>query len=148
MIIHPIPAVALSASEVAAVARLRAEGKPWPVVVEELAIPPELRPDIDLLPLFHPDWANAYADANRQCERDAFAEAQLVTRRLLQLAATPAARLAARKRAGARRAATRSASKDTPLVVVPGRALAFRLARGETRESIAAAYLAGLTGGS
>ena len=143
---HPIPAVALSASDVAGIARHRAEATPWTVLLERLEIPVEFHPDIDLLPLFHPEWAAAYAAANATCQTDAFAEAQLVTRRLLKLAEKPAVRVAAMRRAGTRRTRPRVASKDTPLVPIPGNALAFRLARGETYESIAAAYLAGLTG--
>jgi hypothetical protein len=141
---HPIPAVALSTSAVAAVARLRADCHPWSVLVEELDIPAEFHPDIDLLPLFHPDWPAAYAVANRQAEADAFAEAQRITRRLMKLAETPAVRVAAMRRAGNRPTRKGAASKDTPLVPIPGHALAYRLARGETVEGIAAAYLAGL----
>ena len=133
----------MSASDVAAVARLRAECRPWPVLVEDLELPAEFHPDIDLLPLFHPDWPAAYAAANRQAEADAFAEAQRITRRLLVLAKTPAVRVAAMRRAGNRPTRKGPAAKDTPLVPIPGRALAYRLASGETLESIATAYLTG-----
>jgi len=143
---HPIPAVTLSTSAVAAIARRRAEGVPWSVLADESALPPESRPDLDLLPLFHPDWRAAYAAAARQCERDTYAEAQLVTRRLLKVG-TDEARLAARKRVAVRptrRGTTPEA--DAPLVVIPGNTLAFRLARGETVASIVAAYRAGIAG--
>lgn len=141
---HPIPAVALSAPVVAAIARRRAECMPWSTLAEELDLPPELRRDLDLLPLFHPDWRAAYAAAARQCERDTFAEAQLVTRGLLKRG-TAEVRIAARKRVAVRPARRGTASEaETPLVVIPGHALAFRLARGETLESIAAAYRAGI----
>jgi hypothetical protein len=144
---HPIPAVALSESDVAAVARLRADGLPWATVVADLHIPAALRPDFDLLPLFHPAWAAAYAEANRRSGRDAFAEAQFVTRQLLRYAAKSAVRKAATRRAGSRPKRSRAHRTDVPLVVVAGNALAYRLARGETLTSIGAAYLAGLATG-
>lgn len=143
---HPIPALALSAPVVAAIARHRAEGTPWAVLADKLDLPPESRPDLDLLPLFHPAWRTAYATAARQCQRDTFAEAQLVTRKWLKVG-TDEARIAARKRVTIRPAGRGSAPPpDAPLAVIPGHALAFRLARGETLEGIAAAYRAGVEG--
>jgi len=143
---HSIPAVALSVSVVAAIARRRAEGVPWSVLADELALPSESRPDLDLLPLFHPDWRAAYAAAARQCERDTYAEAQLVTRRLLKVG-TDEARIAARKRVAVRPVRRGTTSEaEAPFVVIPGNALAYRIARDETLESIAAAYRAGIAG--
>lgn len=142
---HPIPAFALATSDVAAIARLRADGVPWATVIADLRIPAEMHPDLDLLPLFHPDWVAAYAEANRRSAREAFAEAQLVTRQLVRYAGKLAVRKAAMRRASSRPKRPRAGPTDTPLVVAPGSALAYRLARGETLASIGAAYLAGLT---
>lgn len=142
----PIPGVGLSRRDVAAVARLRAEGTPWPDIVEKLEILPEYHRDIDLLPLFHPDWAEALAEGTRLAEDALFAEAQLVTRRQLRYAVEPKVRRAATKRAGRHRPRGGSRTKTPPLN--PDGALVFRLARGETVEDIKQRYLAEIRAGT
>lgn len=142
----PIPAVALSRRDVAAIARRRAAGKPWPVVVEDLEILPEHHRDIDLLPVFHPDWADAYAEAVRAAEEALFAEAHLVTRRQIRYAEEPKVKRAAIKRA--RRHRTRGGARSRLPAPNPDGALAYRLARGETPEAIGRGYLAGLPRGT
>lgn len=139
----PIPGVELSRRDVAAIARLRADGKPWPAVVEKLEILPEHHPHIDLLPLFHPDWSAAYADATELAEDALFAEAQLVTRRQIKYAGKPKVKRAAVKRVGRHR--PRDDSRDRTPPLNPDGALAYRLARGETADDIGKRYLAGLT---
>lgn len=142
---NPIPGVSLSTRDVAAVARLRAEGLPWPDIVEKLELLPEHHRDIDLLPLFHPDWADARADGGRLADDALFAEAQLVTRRQLRFAVLPKVRRAATRRAGRHRPTGGGPARSSPLN--PDGALAYRLARGETVEEIGRQYLAGLRTG-
>ena len=113
--------------------------------MEELEIPPEHHQTIDLLPLFHPDWTRAYAEAVRMAEEALFAEAQLVTRRQIRYAEEPKVRRAAIKRA--RRYRTRRGVRSRTPAVNPDGALAHRLARGETLEAIGQGYLAGLPDG-